>query len=62
MTKMNPKLKLVFLHCIIYQAKSAVFTVPKINLLVDVVAKIVNLIGTGALNHRQSVALMRCMR
>lgn len=25
-TKTNPKLKLVFLHCIIYQAKSAVFT------------------------------------
>ena len=50
-TEINPEHKLVFLHCIIHQ-EVLCKSVLKINHVVDVVTKIVNLIRARALNHR----------
>ncbi|GCC36599.1 hypothetical protein chiPu_0015094 [Chiloscyllium punctatum] len=56
-TEIDPKQKLVFLHCIIHQ-EALCKSVLKINHVVDVVTKIVNFIRARALNHRQFVALL----
>ncbi|GCC20672.1 hypothetical protein chiPu_0019237 [Chiloscyllium punctatum] len=56
-TEIDPEQKLVFLHCIIHP-EVLCKSVLKINHVVDVVAKIVNLIRARALNHRQIVVLL----
>ncbi|GCC17350.1 hypothetical protein chiPu_0017532 [Chiloscyllium punctatum] len=56
-TEIDPKQKLVFLHCIIHQ-EVLCKSVLKINHVVDIVTKIVNFIRARALNHRQFVAFL----
>ncbi|XP_031696788.1 general transcription factor II-I repeat domain-containing protein 2B-like [Anarrhichthys ocellatus] len=56
-TEIDPELKCVFLHCIIHQ-NVLCKSVLKLNHVIDVVTKIVNVIRARALNHRQCVALL----